>query len=191
MTNLDSEIKGSKHKRNCINPVAKRLYIRDYDDKGKQRFVSWGMTCITCGVIVKDNYEPNLMPERMAPKEAGLRDKIGLQKQFYELMALHWGDLNIAWDDELVEQFLDVVPRPTIKELAEVFQPSWSNVNVDSQKWRRYRRFIDDPDKQGWLKSDRKKYKGLLESEALKRQEMMRDIIKSRAAQSQKKKRVN
>ena len=101
------------------------------------------------------------------------------------------GDLNIAWDDELVEEFLNVVPKPTIKELAEVFQPSWSNVNVDSQKWRRYRRFIDDPDKQGWLKSDRKKYKGLLEYEALKRQEIMRDIIKSRAAKSKKKKRVN
>ena len=62
---------------------------------------------------------------------------------------------------------------------------------MESQKWRRYRRYVDDPEKQGWLKSDREKYKELLESEALKRQEMMRDIIKSRAAQSQKKKRVN
>lgn len=190
MPYLDSKIEASKHKKNCINPVVKRLYIRDYEDRGKQRFISWGMTCTTCGVIVKENYEPNLTPERMSPKEVGLRTRIGLLKQFYELMALHWGDLNIAWDDELVEEFLNVVPKPTIKELAEVFQPSWSNVNVDSQKWRRYRRFIDDPEKQGWLKSDRDKYKGLLESEALKRQAMMRYIIKNRAAQSQKRKQV-
>jgi hypothetical protein len=183
---LTTRLKQASIKRTVSTQVVKRLYIGDYDDRGKQRFISWGMTCTACGIIVKENYEPNLTPERMSRKEAGLRTRIGLLKQFYELMALHWGDLNIAWDDELVEQFLDVVPRPTIKELAEVFQPSWSNVNVDSQKWRRYRRFIDDPDKQGWLKSDRKKYKGLLESEALKRQEMTRDIIKSRAAQVRK-----
>jgi len=248
MPYLDSKIEASKHKRNCNNPVAKRLYIRDYDDEGKQRFVSWGMNCTTCGVIVKENYEPIPTPqqlrmiktdkkledskypklmerasghhynwqeslkmphkrkvarkleklqrkklgsERMPRKEAGFRTRIGRLKQFYELMGLHWGDLNIAWDDELVAQFLNVLPRPTIKELAEVFQPSWSKVNVESQKWRRYRRYVDDPEKQGWLKSDREKYKELLESEALKRQEMMRNLIKSRAAQSQKKKRVN
>ncbi|HKX20208.1 MAG TPA: hypothetical protein VJM74_00900 [Nitrososphaeraceae archaeon] len=246
MPYLDGKIEASKHERNCINPVAKRLYISDYDIEGKQRFVSWGMTCTTCGVIVKENYELNLTPEqfkrvkrdkkfevskypklmeeasghpwqkslkmpqkrrvvkkleipqrkklgseRMSRRETGLRTRIGRLKQFYELMGLHWGDLNIAWDDELVAQFLNVVPRPTIKELSEVFQPSWSKVNVESQKWRRYRRYVDDPEKQGWLKSDREKYKELLESEALKRQEMMRDIIKSRAAQSQKKRRVN
>ena len=90
MPYLDSKIEASKHKKNCINPVAKRLYIRDYDDRGKQRFISWGVTCTTCGVIVKENYEPNLTSERMSPKEAGLRTRIGLLKQFYELMALHW-----------------------------------------------------------------------------------------------------
>ena len=224
MPYLHSKIEPSKHKKNCVNPVAKRLYIRDYDDKGNQKFVSWGLTCTTCGIVIKQKYEHNLTrgerityhdkeplevarkskiqnrleplhrkkprPDRMSPTESGLRRRIGGLKQFYELMSLHWGDLDIAWDDELVEDFLNGSPRPTIKELQDIFQPSWSNVNVDSQKWRRYRRFIDDPDKQGWLKSDRKKYKGLLESEALKRQEIMRDIIKSRAAQSQKRKRV-
>jgi hypothetical protein len=192
MPYLDSKIEARMHKRNCNNPVAKRLYIRDYDDEGKQRFVSWGMTCATCGVIVKENYEPIPTPqqlrmiktdkkledskipklmerasghhynwqeslkmphkrkvarkleklqrkklgsERMPRKEAGFRTRIGRLKQFYELMGLHWGDLNIAWDDELVAQFLNVLPRPMIKELAEVYQPSWSKVNVESQRW--------------------------------------------------------
>jgi len=192
MPYLDHKIEARMHKRNCINPVAKRLYIRDYDDEGKQRFVSWGMNCTTCGVIVKENYEPIPTPqqlrmiktdkkledskypklmerasghhynwqeslkmphkrkvarkleklqrkklgsERMSRKEAGFRTRIGRLKQFYELMGLHWGDLNIAWDDELVAQFLNVLPRPMIKELAEVYQPSWSKVNVESQRW--------------------------------------------------------
>ena len=55
---LDSMIQ--KHKKNCWNPVGKRLYIRDYDDNGKRRFVSWGLTCTTCGIVVKEKYERNL-----------------------------------------------------------------------------------------------------------------------------------
>ena len=238
MPYLDSKIEPNRHKKNCINPVAKRLYIRDYDDNGKQAFVSWGLTCTTCGVVIKQKYQPNLTPKElkrkerhirlegskysksvgklggrpygtwkeqfqrnqdyklrnkldrlqrkklgptpMSPEEVGLRTRIGHLKQFYELMSLHWGDLDIAWDDELVEKFLNISPRPTKTELAEVFQPSWSKVNVDSQKWRRYAGFVDDPDKQGWLKYDREKYKDLLKYEALKRQEMMREIIKRR-----------
>jgi len=58
MPYLDSKI--DKHYKNCDNPVGKRLYIRDYDDKGKQKFVSWGLTCTTCGVVVKEKYERNL-----------------------------------------------------------------------------------------------------------------------------------
>jgi hypothetical protein len=211
MPYLDNKIQ--KHHKGCINPVGKRLYIRDYDDKGKQKFVSWGLTCTTCGVVVKEKYERNLTKQErryhdkellefarkrkirnrrerlqrkklgsnpITAKEGGLRKRIGHLKQFYELMGLHWGDLDIVWDDELVEDFLNVSPRPTIRELQEVFQPSWSKVNVDSQKWRRYKGYVDDPDKKGWLKYDREKYKNLLKYEAIKRQEMMRQIIKSR-----------
>lgn len=58
MPYLDSKI--DKHKNNCTNPVGKRLYIRDYDDEGKQRFAPWGLTCTTCGVVVKQQYQRNL-----------------------------------------------------------------------------------------------------------------------------------
>jgi hypothetical protein len=214
MPYLNSKLEPSKHKKNCVNPVAKRLYIRDYDYKGNQKFVSWGLTCTTCGIVIKQNYEHNFTkgkrityhdkgplefdrerkfqnkieglkqkkprPDRMSPTESGLRKRIGRLKQFYELMSLHWGDLDIAWEDELVEDFLNVSPRPTIKELQEIFQPTWSKVNIGSRRWRKYIGYVDDPDKQGWLKYDREKYKDLLESEAHKRQDMMRQIIKSR-----------
>jgi hypothetical protein len=213
MPYLHSKIEPGKHKKNCGNPVAKRLYIRDYDDKGNQKFVSWGLTCTSCGVVVKQKYQRNLTkgertyhdkelleyarkrkvrqklerlqrkklgPDPISPTESGLRRRIGRLKEFYELMSLHWGDLDIAWNDALVEDFLNVSPRPTIRELREVFQPSWSKISVDSQKWRKYKGYVDDPDKQGWLKYDREKYKDLLKYEAVKRQDMMQEIIKSR-----------
>ena len=67
MPYLDNKIE--KHKHKCANPVGKRLYIRDYDDEGKQRFVPWGLTCTTCGVIVKEKFEPNLTPKQIRSRE--------------------------------------------------------------------------------------------------------------------------
>ncbi len=67
MPYLDSKI--LKHNEGCTNPVGKRLYIRDYDEEGKQRFVSWGLTCTTCGVVVKEHYEHNLSPKQLEYKE--------------------------------------------------------------------------------------------------------------------------
>ena len=66
MPYLDSKIELNKHKKTCVNPVGKRLYIRDYVDKGKQRFVPWGLTCTSCGVVIKDeNYQPSLTPKEL------------------------------------------------------------------------------------------------------------------------------
>lgn len=48
------------HKDGCSDPSAKRLYVRDYDDKGRQRFVSYGITCPSCGVLVTEDYHHNL-----------------------------------------------------------------------------------------------------------------------------------
>ncbi|HEX9318616.1 MAG TPA: hypothetical protein VF884_06750 [Nitrososphaeraceae archaeon] len=67
MPYLDSKIE--KHKPKCSNPVGKRLYIRDYDDKGKQQFAPWGLTCTTCGVVVKQKYQQNLTAEQRRKKE--------------------------------------------------------------------------------------------------------------------------
>jgi hypothetical protein len=66
MPYLDSKIELNKHKKACVNPVGKRLYIRDYDEMGKQRFVPWGLTCTSCGVVVKEGkYEPSLTPKEL------------------------------------------------------------------------------------------------------------------------------
>jgi hypothetical protein len=71
MPYLDSKI--DKHKNNCFNPVGKRLYIRDYDDNGKQRFAPWGLTCTTCGVVVKQKFQRNLTKKEIEDRESNIK----------------------------------------------------------------------------------------------------------------------
>ena len=53
MPYLDSKI-SEKHKAGCKKPKAKRLYIRDYGDKGQQIFIPYGITCPSCKVVILD-----------------------------------------------------------------------------------------------------------------------------------------
>jgi hypothetical protein len=242
MPYLDSKI--DKHKNNCVNPVGKRLYIRDYDDEGNQRFVPWGITCTTCGVVVKEKFEPNLTPrqirsremdrklenskysktfekltgrslssweeklewkqkrkiakklerlqrkklgpEPITPEESGLRTRIRNLKDFYQMQSYYWGHpdnketLDFGWDDKLVEQFLNLSPRPSTSELEDIFNGPEFAIDVDSQRKFRSRGFVPNPEKPGWLKYDKDAYWELLRSEAQKRKEMMQDMIKKR-----------
>ena len=47
------------HDKNCTDPYnVKRLWIKDYDDKGRQKFVRYALTCLSCNVIIRDvNFE--------------------------------------------------------------------------------------------------------------------------------------
>lgn len=240
MPYLDNKIE--KHKPKCANPVGKRLYIRDYDDDGKQRFVRWGLTCTTCGIIVKEKFKTNLTPkqirsremdrklegskysktfekltgrtpssweerlereqkrkiakklerlqrkklgpEPISPRESGLRTRIRNLKDFYQMQSYYWGHpdnkktLDFGWDEKLVEQFLNLSPRPSTSELEDIFNGPEFAIDVDSQRKFRSRGFVPNPDKPGWLKYDKDAYLELLTSEAQKRKEMMQDIIK-------------
>lgn len=50
-----------KHDKNCTDPFnIKRLCIRDYDDKGRQKFVPYALTCLSCNVIIKEKFEHKL-----------------------------------------------------------------------------------------------------------------------------------
>ena len=96
MPYLDSKIETSKHKKSCKNPVGKRLYIRDYNDKGKPSFVSWGLTCTTCGVVIKENYNPNLTPKQLKDREnhkkleeTKLIKRLGLTDSWEERLESH------------------------------------------------------------------------------------------------------
>ena len=60
----------------------------------------------------------------------------------------------------------------------EVYQPTNSTVKVDPQNKLRLRGYVLNPDKPaGWLKRDKEAYLELLKSEALKRQDLMTQII--------------
>ena len=63
MPYLDSKIERNKHTKACNNPVGKRLYIRDYNDKGKTCFVSCGLICTTCGVVIKRKLSTKFDPK--------------------------------------------------------------------------------------------------------------------------------
>lgn len=69
MPYVDDLIPWESHKQDCSNPVAKRLYIRDYDKNGKQCFVPWGVTCKNCGVILKQEYHHNLTKKQLEWKK--------------------------------------------------------------------------------------------------------------------------
>jgi hypothetical protein len=247
MPYLDNKI--DKHKPKCANPVGKRLYIRDYDNEGKQRFVPWGLTCTTCGVIVKEKFKPNLTPkefeakeserkrntkleetyaktfekltgraysdpsweetlewkrkrkianklerlqrkklgpEPISPEESGLRTRIRNLKDFYQMQSHYWGHpdnketLDFGWDEKLVEQFLNLSPRPSTSELEGIFNGPEFVIDIDSKRKFRTRGFVPDREKPGWLKYDKEAYIELLKSEAHKRQEIMQTIIKTR-----------
>jgi hypothetical protein len=59
----------NQHNKDCANPVGKRLYIRDYNDEGKSCFVPWGLTCTTCGVVIKEKFQHNLPKSQKERKE--------------------------------------------------------------------------------------------------------------------------
>ena len=47
-----------RHREGCTDPFnVKRLYIRDYDDNGKQCFISYGLTCLGCNMVIKEVFQ--------------------------------------------------------------------------------------------------------------------------------------
>ena len=168
MPYLDSKIE--KHKTSCKNPVGKRLYIRDYTDDGKQRFVPWGLTCTTCGVVVKEKYHQKdipqykirrklerlhrrkMGPDPITPRESGLRRRIEGYNRLYsypdKLVNL------IRWNPDVPEKFLNMTPRPTIEQLVQVIDSSPLGRINNGSATIRTRNLAPDPDRAGYLKYD-------------------------------------
>jgi len=78
-----------------------------------------------------------LGPEPITPRESGLRTRIKHLRRFYEWASWYWNagrKRNLAWNDKLVEQFLNLNPRATMTELREVFASPEFIMSVDSQR---------------------------------------------------------
>jgi hypothetical protein len=57
-----------KHNEACKAPIVKRLYVRDYDKNGKQRYISYGVTCLNCEVLVIERFHHNPTAKEISKK---------------------------------------------------------------------------------------------------------------------------
>ena len=134
--------------------------------------------------------------EAISPEENGLRRRIKGFNKLYYVDSLNYGDkkMMIEWPIDLSEKFLNIQPRPTIKEMIKVLIP----LGFDTRKHRNY---IPDTDRPDYLKYDSSQwvldpdepgttkynydneYKKLLKQEAQRRQEIMIEIMKSRGVE--------
>jgi hypothetical protein len=147
--------------------------------------------CVHCGYkwINRINGKDGLLPDRCAkckrrywnngcysdeyhpitPKERSLR--VRLYK--FEGYNSGWGGSVSYRPNEFCRKFLEMNPRPTIRELEKALYPlGWD--------LRKHIHYIPDPEKPNWLKYDVEGYKKLLEEDAKKRRQIMTDIMKSR-----------
>jgi hypothetical protein len=119
---VDSQIPWESHKDDCPNPVAKRLYIRDYDKNGKQRFVPWGITCKNCGIILKQQYEHNLPKGKLKWKKI--------------LERLHTDPKYKEYQDHTAEAFVSIGHRRS-KEEVERLNMQWRKKRKIQQRKRK------------------------------------------------------
>jgi hypothetical protein len=128
----------------------------------------------------------------MSPKEVGLRRRVQNLYKVYEvsvwrLLYLSQDPSPFSVDDYLdrkvVTKFLNLDPRPTIKELRHVLFSPELKLGLNSQNLLRKEALIPDPEKPGWLKRDRhpyNEYLKLVKADAQKQQEIMQQVIQSR-----------
>ena len=77
------------------------------------------------------------------------RRRIKSLNKLYYHDSLHYGNkmIIVEWPIDLSEEFLNIQPRPTIKEMRQVIEPLGLNT-------RKYRDYIPNPDRPGYLKYD-------------------------------------
>jgi hypothetical protein len=95
---------------------------------------------IKCAKCKRANW--NNPKQRIRPMEAGLRRRI---KGFYNVYkhGVRTGDINrryrIYWPADLSQKFLDIKPRPTLKELDQVVYPFGHYMRKYGDLWHRER----------------------------------------------------
>jgi hypothetical protein len=123
MPYLDSKIETNKHKNDCSNPVGKRLYIRDYNDKGKSCFVPWGLTCTTCGVVIQqENYQPNLTPSELNYVESSKKHSVQKDGKYAKLIESMTGRPYVDVESNLQEDLEWRRKRKVAKKLKRLQQ---------------------------------------------------------------------
>lgn len=113
--------------------------------------------------------------EKTSPEENGLRRRIKGFEKLYKFVEFHWTEylsrppkfVTIDWPAGLTEKFLNLKPRPTIRELRRVIYPPGLVIRpLNSQNEYTSRGYVPDPDKPGWLKYDKEEYIKIIQKEA-------------------------
>src|SRR5215207_1125599 len=155
-------------------------------------------TCERCGWkwINRINGKDGLIPQRCAsckgrdwnrrritPEEKGLRKRIRGFKRLYDyaefLLKRRLGyDATINWQDDLIEQFLNLNPRPTISELKQVVYPQGLLLRpLDSQNQFDRIGYVPDLEELELHRYNPQKFIELRRHEAQRRQDVMLKII--------------
>jgi hypothetical protein len=130
--------------------------------------------------------------EKISPEENGLKRRIKGFEKLYKYVEYYWTEylshppkyVTIDWPAGLTEIFLNLKPRPTIRELIRVVYPQGLAMRaLTSQNQYTHRGCVPDPEKPGWLKYDREEHIKIRQEEAQKRIELMIEIMKSRGVQ--------
>jgi hypothetical protein len=126
------------------------------------------------------SYNWNQEGENITAEEKSLRARIRGMKNRYLNASTTWMNASIKnyWNNELVEKFLNLNPRPTVEQLRLILHGS--RIGFNSRNPYKAQGFVPDPQNPSRMKYDKDEYLRILESEAKKRNEIMLKIVQER-----------
>jgi len=93
--------------------------------------------------------------------------------------AFYGGDY--CWNDNLVEEFLNLDPRPSTAELKLIICPHGLILGINSRNKYSRKGYVPNPQRPGYMKYDEEEYLKIANKEAQIRLEIMKQIIKERS----------
>src|SRR5262245_24567693 len=117
-----------------------------------------------CAKCKRMNWDTGYNEDRISPKESGLRRRV---KNLYDIYHVAvWRvtrplpdissfTVDDYLDRKVVAKFLNLEPRPTVKELVKVLFSDELKLRFNSQNWIKMECWYPDPEKPGYLRRDR------------------------------------
>lgn len=132
-----------------------------------------GHVPLKCAKCKRLNWN-NPAEDAIGHTERGLRNR--LKNLEADETDPRYQERNIQSPNELCRRFLNVVPRPTDKELCQALQPLGYNIHGNNAGYIR-----QDPQNPSSIIHNSKEWQKLVEQEITKRREFMQQVIDSRA----------
>ena len=122
----------------------------------------------------------NRMGGNISGKEKSLRARIRGMKHLYAYIHFIYGG-DYCWNEYLVEEFLNLDPRPSTADLKSIIHPQGLILGINSRNKYSRKGYVPDPQKPGYMKYDEEEYLKIANKEAQIRLEIMKQIIKERS----------